>query len=144
MLSATESSPLNVLLVEDNPADVLLIQEALSARFPVSHISVHQDGEQTMQWIERLDRKEVSRPDVILLDLNLPRVTGEDVLWRLSLSPLCRGVPIVVVTSSDSPRDRIAAAGMGASRYFRKPADYDEFMRLGDLVKGILAHGGTW
>ena len=142
MLPAITSSPLNVLLVEDNPGDVLLIQEALSARFPDSQVSVHEDGEQTMKWIEKLDRKEVARPDVILLDLNLPRVPGQEVLWRLGQSPLCRGVPIIVVTSSDSPQDRIATAGLGASRYFRKPTDYDEFMKLGDLVKGIIAHGG--
>jgi chemotaxis family two-component system response regulator Rcp1 len=138
MLPATANEHLNILLAEDNPGDVLLIREALGARFPGSDVSVHEDGEQMMNWIDRLDRREVDRPDVILLDLDLPLVTGEEVLRRLGESPLCRSVPTIIVTSSDSPWDRVVTAGLGASRYFRKPTDYDEFMKLGDVVKGIL------
>jgi DNA-binding response OmpR family regulator len=143
MLPPAARKPINILLVEDNPGDVLLIREALAARLPVSEILVYEDGEQMMQWIDRLDRKEVSCPDVILLDLNLPQVNGETVLARLGRSPLCRSVLTIVVTSSDSPRDRIAAAGLGASRYFRKPTDYDECMKLGHVVWGMLMERGT-
>lgn len=138
-------APLHVLMAEDNPGDVLLMRVALDACFPKIEVSVQEDGEEMMRWIDKLDRGEVLRPDVILLDLNLPRVTGEEILWRLGQSRLCRGVPTVVVTSSDSPRDRATTAGLGASRYFRKPTDYYEFMRLGNLVRAVLtsAAGAT-
>src|SRR5258708_30901322 len=102
MQSISSSKPLHVLLAEDNPGDVLLVREARMGRFPDVEISVQQDGEQMMQCIDLLDGGEMSCPDVILLDLNLPRVTGEEVLWRLAQSPVCRAVPTVVVTSSDS------------------------------------------
>lgn len=131
-------TPLRVLMAEDNPGDILLMRAALDACFPKIEVSVQEDGEEMMRWIDKLDRGEALRPDVILLDLNLPRVTGEEVLWRLGQSRLCRGVPTVVVTSSDSARDRTTTAGLGASRYFRKPIDYYEFMRLGSLVKAVL------
>jgi chemotaxis family two-component system response regulator Rcp1 len=131
--------PLYILLAEDNPGDALLIREALGMRFPDAKYIVQQDGERMMRWIDLLDSGYAPRPDVILLDLTLPRATGEEVLGRLGQSAACRGVPIVIVTSSDSPRDRAAAARLGANRYFRKPSDYDEFMKLGDLVNGVLA-----
>ena len=137
-----DNRPLHVVLVEDNPGDVLLMREALKPRFPEVELWVQQDGEQMMQWIDRLDSGETpcpDVPDVILLDLNLPLVTGEEVLQRLSRSPVCRDVPTVVVTSSDSPRDRDATARLGVNRYFRKPTDYDEFMKLGDLVGALVA-----
>jgi chemotaxis family two-component system response regulator Rcp1 len=137
------SNPVNVLLAEDNPGDVLMMRAALDKCFPDIEVWVQPDGEQMMQWIDWLDRGAVPRPDVILLDLNLPRVTGEEVLWRLGQSRLCRGVPTVIVTASDSPRDRIATAGLGATRYFRKPTDYNEFMQLGNVVKAVLASAGV-
>ena len=132
------SHQLHVLLAEDNPADVLLMREALNSRFEDVEMSVQQNGELMMQWIDDMDRDNVPRPDVILLDLNLPRVTGEDILWRLGQSPKCHAVPVVVVTSSDSPRDRETAVRFGVTHYFRKPTDYDQFMRLGDLVQSVL------
>jgi CheY-like chemotaxis protein len=138
-MSTFVSKQLHVLLAEDNPADVLLMREALSSRFEDVELSVQQNGEQMMKLIDEMDRGNTPCPDVILLDLNLPRVTGEDILWRLGQSPTCQNVPKVVVTSSDSPRDRETTARLGVSHYFRKPTDYDEFMRLGDLVVTVLA-----
>jgi CheY-like chemotaxis protein len=129
-----------VLLAEDNPADVFLIQEALALRFKdlEIEISVQQDGEQMMQTIDMLDRGGTPCPDVILLDLNLPRITGDEALERLRKSSLFGRVPVVVVTSSNSPRDHRTADLLGANRYFRKPTDYDEFMKLGDLVEDVI------
>jgi CheY-like chemotaxis protein len=135
----TAGKPLRVLLAEDNPADVLLIREALSAHFDEVQIVVQEDGEQMMHWIDALDSGNEAGPDVILLDLNMPRVTGREVLWRLRYSPVCRGVPTIIVTSSNSPGDRNATARLGAVRYFPKPTDYDEFMQLGELVKNVVS-----
>jgi len=142
MQAKITSKPLHVLLAEDNPGDVLLMREALTSRFPEVEIAVQQDGELMMQWIDKLDSGDAPRPHVILLDLNLPRVSGEEILWRLRQSPACQGVPTVVVTSSNSPRDHKTTVRLGADRYFRKPSGFDEFMKLGDLVAALLAISG--
>ena len=134
--------PLHVLLAEDNPGDVLLMREALTSRFPEVDVSVQPDGELMMQWIDRLDGGNAPRPHVILLDLNLPRVSGEEILWRLRRSQACQGVPTIVVTSSNSSRDEKTMARLGADRYFRKPTDFGEFMKLGDVVATLLAISG--
>jgi CheY-like chemotaxis protein len=75
---------------------------------------------------------------VVLLDLNLPRKGGARVLERIRQSPECAGVPVVVVTSSDSPGDKKQASRLGATRYFQKPLDLMEFMKLGPLVREVL------
>lgn len=129
-----DSKPLCVLVAEDNPADVLLMREALTDRFPGVEIVVQEDGEQMMHWIDKAESGGAPCPDVILLDLNLPRVSGEEVLWKLRHSRVCHAVPTIIVTSSDSPRDRSATASLGANHYFRKPIDLDEFMKLADQV----------
>jgi chemotaxis family two-component system response regulator Rcp1 len=134
-----DSKPLCVLVAEDNPADVFLIREALTGRFPDVEIVVQEDGEQMMHWIDEAERGATPCPDVILLDLNLPRISGEEALWKLRRSGICSDVPAVIVTSSDSPRDRKATASLGANHYFRKPTDLDEFMKLADLVGDILS-----
>lgn len=135
------SQPLRVLLAEDNPGDVLLIREALALRFTGVEVSVQEDGEQMMDTLALLESGGAPCPDIVLLDLNLPRITGDEVLESLRRSPVCAKVPVIVITSSDSPRDRQAATRLGADRYFRKPTDYDEFMKLGDLVEAVLASG---
>jgi DNA-binding response OmpR family regulator len=101
-------------------------------------LHVQRDGEAAVHYIDLLDKDEVPCPDVVLLDLNLPRTNGEGVLERMRQSPKCGLVPIIIVTSSDSPKDRATVARLGADRYFRKPSDFDEFMRLGDIVKAVL------
>jgi DNA-binding response OmpR family regulator len=78
-------------------------------------------------------------PDLVILDINLPRKSGREVLRALRQSPNCGRTPVLVVTSSDSQRDRDEMANLGASLYFRKPSDYNEFMKLGDVVKTLLA-----
>lgn len=129
-----------MLLIEDNPGDVLLEKEALRSRGLDIEIKLHTDGEQVLNFITASDRGEVTfQPDVVLLDLNLPRAHGEQVLDRIRHSRTLAQVPVLVVTSSDSQRDRAAAARLGANGYFRKPADYDEFMKLGEVVEAMLA-----
>ncbi len=132
----------SVVLAEDQPGDELLIRESLSATFPHLELSVHRDGEEMMRWLDMLETEYASRPDVVLLDLNLPRFTGEQVLERLRSTARGESIPVVIVTSSDSPYDRAAAARLGAARYFRKPAEYDAFMKLGDVVHEVLSAGG--
>jgi CheY-like chemotaxis protein len=130
---------LHVVLAEDNPADELVIREALAPLFPDAQIKVFRDGEQMMRWIDMLETDYAPLPDVILLDLNLPRFTGEQILERLRSNPKCGTIPVVIVTSSDAPHDRASATRLGATRYFCKSTDYRAFMKLGDLVYEVLS-----
>ena len=106
---------------------------ALSAVF-----TVQSDGQEMLHHIAQIDDGELPCPDIVLLDLNLPRVKGDAILARLRQSPLCSKVPIVIVSSSNAPKDREVATGLGATDYFCKPNDLDHFMRLGAVVKGII------
>jgi CheY-like chemotaxis protein len=132
-----------VVVVEDRLEDELLIREALAPRFPNAQITVLRDGEQMMRWIDMIESEYAPCPDVILLDLNLPRFRGEQVLERLRGTARCGPIPVVIVTSSDAPADRLVAARLEAARYFRKPQDYDAFMKLGDVVHDVLGSTGA-
>jgi chemotaxis family two-component system response regulator Rcp1 len=130
---------LRVVLAEDDPADELLVRESLARRFPDMDFVAYQDGEQMMRWIDLVEAEYIPCPDVILLDLNLPRFTGEQVLERLRDNPRCSLVPVVIVTTSDTSYDRAAADRLGATRYFHKPSQYDEFLKLGDVVHEVIS-----
>lgn len=100
---------------------------------------VVEDGQAALHFIEHADSDgQVVCPDLVLLDLNLPRATGSRVLTRIRQSPRCAGVPIIIITSSDSPLDRESAARLGATGYFQKPGDLAGFMQLGRIVRDAL------
>lgn len=128
----------NVLLVEDSPADVYLVREAMKAEGAPFHIQVAEDGELAMEMLDRVEAEGGPAPDVLLLDLNVPRRDGIQILERVRRSARCRDIPVVVMSSSDSPVDRQRALSLGATQYFRKPSTLDEFMQLGRLV--LLVH----
>src|SRR5213076_2178120 len=107
-----------------------LIQQALKQEKLSFQLMVQRDGEEMFRYIDRVDVGELPCPDIVLLDLNLPKKNGEAVLARIQRSPAFSAVPVVIVTSSDSPRDRQTTLDLGARTYFRKPNDFDEFMRL--------------
>lgn len=128
-----------ILLVEDAEPDVFLVREALRRAGVKPNLRVLEDGEQAADFIDTLDTDASTVcPDLVLLDLNLPKKNGNQVLERMRRSPRCAGVPVVVITSSDSPADRSRAARLGATRYFQKPSRLDEFMKLGHLVRDLL------
>ena len=127
-----------ILLAEDSRADVLLVREALDAHNLDVELMVKRDGGDVLAEIERMDAGDVACPDLMLLDLNLPRHNGETLLARIRASAVCGQMPVIVVTSSDAARDRQMASRLRASAYFRKPSDFDEFMRLGELVRELL------
>lgn len=131
---------LNVLLAEDNPGDVLLIREALKEGGFDFELTVQQDGECMLLHIDSIDNGERACPDIVLLDLNLPKASGHVLLQKMRSSPSCHEVPIIIVTSSDSAKDRELAERLGASGYFRKASDFDEFMRLGAVVRLHTLH----
>lgn len=133
---------LRVWLVEDSEADELLMRAALRLDGLECEFQVSVDGEKAIEFIEELDTGDVrSRPHVVLLDLNLPRKGGSRVLERIRQSANCAEVPVVIVTSSDSPGDKAQVFRLGATRYFQKPLDLMEFMKLGPLVREILSAG---
>lgn len=117
------------------------MREALSHHGIDADLTVQRDGEEMYGYIDRIEEGAVACPDVILLDLNLPRRTGEMLLARLKETDICRDIPVVIITSSDAQRDRERVSALGANGYFRKPSDYDEFMTLGALISQVLGRG---
>jgi CheY-like chemotaxis protein len=129
----------HVLLVEDSEADELLMRAALKLDGLECDFIVSEDGEKAIQLIERLEHGEVDpAPDIVLLDLNLPRKSGVMVLERIRQSSAYGELPVVVVSSSDSPRDHAQVSRLGANSYFQKPLDLMEFMKLGPLVRHVV------
>jgi two-component system, chemotaxis family, response regulator Rcp1 len=125
---------MKILVVEDNPADVFLIEEALRAHQVVFEMTWLRDGEQALLMIEQ---GQLGEPDVVLLDLNLPRVDGKEVLIKIRQSAQLSCVPVVIMTSSDSPQDRREMADLGANCYTKKPPTLDEFLEVGGVIKNL-------
>jgi CheY-like chemotaxis protein len=133
---------INVLLIEDNFGDVHLVKEALAAHEIENTLHVLSDGQKALQFVQGLGKADNAPcPDIILLDLNLPKVDGEMVLAAIRECHVCAATPVIVVTSSDSAADRRRAASLGVKRYFRKPSDLDGFMKLGEIVQSVLKSG---
>jgi DNA-binding response OmpR family regulator len=100
------------------------------------------DGERALDFVAKAEQEpDAPCPNVVLLDLNLPRIDGLEVLRRLRAIDKFRNIPVLVVTSSDSPTDRNNAAKLGAS-YFRKPVTYDEFLGIGRVLRKFLEKHG--
>lgn len=134
-----------VLLVEDSAADVYLIREALQAENLDFDLQVVQDGEEAAKLLMALENSRQSWPDVVLLDLNMPRCEGREVLQRIKHTPHGNSIPVIVITSSNSPADREDVFKLGATSYFRKPSDLNEFLKIGAVVRQTLygESGGT-
>jgi CheY-like chemotaxis protein len=128
-----------VLLADDNPSDVYLIREALREHGVVCMLRVASDGKDALGIISGEDPDaESGRLSLIILDLNMPRHDGIEILQKLRASARLEHIPVVVLTSSDSPRDRQMANQLGATRYLRKPSSLDEFLGLGAIFKELL------
>ncbi len=134
------NSSITVLLAEDNPGDVFLVRRALEKHgLRDVELVVVEDGQAAFRYIEQVDADDsLFPPALALLDLNLPRATGSRILMRIRESRRSSAIPIIIVTSSDSPLDRAAAAQLGATNYFQKPGDLAGFMQLGRVVRDAL------
>jgi two-component system, chemotaxis family, response regulator Rcp1 len=118
---------------------VLLVKQAI-ARYdvPVLLHVVH-SGDEALEYIDRAENQPgTPLPELILLDLNLPGTSGIEVLSRLRAGNSCTKTPVVVFTSSDSAEDRRRVAELGARSYFRKPSNYEEFMKIGEVLNEVL------
>ena len=128
-----------ILVVEDNTADVFLIREAIDATQLHVEVQIAKDGEQATQFFDEIDNDELANaPCLVILDLNLPKKHGYEVLDHMRRSRRCGETPVVVVSTSDSARDRARVAGLGVSRYLRKPSEYADLLTLRDAVKDVL------
>jgi CheY-like chemotaxis protein len=133
---------LNLLLAEDNLPDALLVREAIQMENLPLQVYIAADGERAVEFIAAAEKDaDAPFPHVLLLDLNLPKIDGLDVLRRIRAGEKCKDIPVLVVTSSDSPADRSGAAKLGA-RYFRKPVTYDEFVKIGPVLRQFLLEQG--
>jgi CheY-like chemotaxis protein len=135
-MAAVNKTP-RIIIAEDNPADVLLIREALDLEGLPADIQEISDGDQAIQLIRSANAYKQQTPDLILLDLNLPKRTGHEVLRELQNSSLA-GVPVIIVTSSNAAKDQELASRYSPARYFQKPADLDAFMRIGSVIRQML------
>ena len=125
------SDPIEILLVEDNPGDVELTREALHDSKVHMHLSVASDGVEALAFLRREGRYgDVPRPDLILLDLNLPKKDGRTVLAEVKAEPSLRNIPIVILTSSQAEQDIVRAYDLHANCYVTKPVDFDQFISI--------------
>ena len=132
-------APITILLAEDNPGDVFLVRRAMEKNGLDVQLVVVEDGQSALRYIDSVDADpSVAPPSLALLDLNLPRANGNRILTRIRQSPRFKSIPIIIVTSSDSPMDRDAAAKLGATGYFQKPGDLAGFMQLGQVVRDAI------
>jgi CheY-like chemotaxis protein len=129
MNSATECGPIEILLVEDNPGDVRLTKEALKEGRFANLINVAVDGFEAMAFLRREGKyANASRPDLILLDLNLPKKNGREVLAEIKADSNLKSIPVVVLTSSQAEKDIVATYNLHANCYITKPVDFEQFI----------------
>jgi CheY-like chemotaxis protein len=125
------SRPIEVLLVEDNPGDVRLTREALKEGKVHNNLHVAPDGVEALAFLRREGRyADAVRPDLILLDLNLPRKGGREVLEEVKGDPSLRHIPVVILTSSQAEQDIARAYDLHANCYISKPVDLDQFITV--------------
>jgi CheY-like chemotaxis protein len=136
MDTSTSRVPLTIIVVDDNPVDVYLIQWVLKAHELSHELQVIDNGDHAMDYINQLAHEERRRsPTIMLLDLNLPQRDGKELLQRVKAIPQGSDIRVVIVTSSSNPADRWETLALGADAYFVKPYHLTEFMQLGDLIK---------
>jgi CheY-like chemotaxis protein len=123
--------PVEILLVEDNPGDVRLTQEALKESKICNHLSVVTDGVEAVEYLRREGRfAQAVRPDLILLDLNLPRKNGREVLAEIKEDHDLRRIPVVILTISQDEEDVFKAYNLHANCYVNKPLDLNRFLKV--------------
>ena len=132
MVDLTEMGrPVEILLVEDNPGDVRLTQEAMKEGKVCNNLSVVGDGVLALSYLRNEGQyADVSRPDIILLDLNLPKKSGREVLEEIKNDADLRRIPVVVLTTSSAEKDILASYDLHANCYITKPVDFDHFMTV--------------
>lgn len=123
--------PADFLLVEDNPGDVRLTQEALKNHKVQNNLHVATDGEEAMAFLHRKGKyANAPRPDIILLDLNLPKKDGREVLAEIKSDSNLKTIPVVIITSSEAEQDIVKSYNLNANCYVTKPVNLDQFIKV--------------
>jgi two-component system, chemotaxis family, response regulator Rcp1 len=127
-----------VLLVEDSPHDVMLFQTALSENGVQPQLFVASDGEEAFLLLEEIDQTVIPCPDLIALDLDLPKKTGFEVLKRVRESKKCEDKPVVILSTTDGVAERSEAQRLGATTYFVKPFNVNDLLKIGKHLRTLL------
>ena len=129
------TTPVEILLVEDNPGDVRLTQEALKESKVTNNLSVAEDGVEALAFLKREGKyADAPHPDLLLLDLNLPKKDGRELLEEIKADENLRRIPVVVLTTSKAEEDILRMYNQHANCYITKPIDFDQFI---EVVKSI-------
>jgi len=135
LLRDTLSTPINILLVEDNPGDIRLTQEVLKEGKVYNNLSIVENGIQAISFLKKENEyQDASTPDLILLDLNLPKKDGREVLFDIKNDPELKKIPVVVLTTSQAEEDILKVYDLNANCYISKPVDLGQFI---DVIKSI-------
>jgi two-component system response regulator len=135
MPQETHLKPIEILVVEDSPSDALITREALEYAKLLHHLHVVEDGVRALAFLRREGLyARVPRPDLILLDLNLPKKDGREVLVEIKADDHLKTIPVVILTTSRAEEDILRAYGLHANCYIAKPVD---FMRFAEVVRAI-------
>ena len=124
------TAPIDILLVEDNPADIRLTIEALKNTKVLNRLHVARDGVEAIEMLREGIGEPKHRPDLILLDLNLPRKDGREVLDEIKQDPVLKHIPVVVLTTSQAEQDILRGYRLGANAFITKPVDVDQFFSV--------------
>jgi two-component system, chemotaxis family, response regulator Rcp1 len=135
----TNGVAIEILLVEDSPDDIVLTTEALRDGKVRNHVSVVEDGEEAMAFLRRQgSNADAPRPDLILLDPNLPRKNGREVLAEIKADPDLKRIPVVIMTTSSDEKDILQAYNCHANCYVTKPVDLDQFISVVKSIEHFL------
>ena len=138
MVKEQDGRPVEILLVEDNPGDVRLTVEALEEAKVRNHLSVVGDGVEALAFLRRQGQYvDAPRPDLMLLDLNLPKKDGREVLAEVKADPDLRRIPVVVLTTSEAEQDILKTYNLHANCYITKPVDLDQFIQIVRTIEGF-------
>ena len=134
----TPIMPIEVLLVEDNPGDAQLTRIALEDSKISIHLNVVEDGVEAMAFLRKQDKYvKAAHPDIVLLDLNLPRKDGREVLAEIKADENLRRIPVVILTTSQAEEDILKAYNLSANCYITKPVDFDQFVKIVQSIENF-------
>ena len=137
-MNKSNGEPVEILLVEDNPADIRLTQEAFKEGKVHNRMSIARNGEEALAFLRRQHPFEgAPTPDIILLDLNLPRKDGREVLADIKSDPDLKHIPVVILTTSENESDLIQSYSLHANCYICKPVDLDNFLKVIRRIEGF-------
>lgn len=141
-MTTDEAVPMRLVIVEDNPPDVLLVEECLRSLGIEHEITHFSDGHKALESLKNGSLRKL-QPHVVMLDLNVPKINGMEVLAQLKKDETLKHVPVIILTSSMAPDEQDTARRLGATLYVRKPVDLDDFLKeVGNALRAVVSGVG--